>query len=45
MLHAWEKRAYRVLVEKRPLGRPRSGDIKMDIREIGSGDGLWTGFI
>jgi hypothetical protein len=42
---------YRVLVGKpegrRPLGRPRrtrEDGIKMDLREIGYGRGVWSGF-
>jgi hypothetical protein len=44
--------AYRVLVGrpegKRPLGRPRrrlEDNIKMDLQEVGWGEGVWTGFI
>jgi hypothetical protein len=42
---------YRILVgkskEKRPLERPRrrrEDGIKMDLREIGWGGGVWSGF-
>jgi hypothetical protein len=42
-----EKRnAYRLLVGKRPLGRPRRrwvDNIRMDLGEVGSGDVDWIG--
>jgi hypothetical protein len=44
--------AYRVLVRepkgRRPLGRPRhrwEDNIKVDFREVGLGEGAWTGSI
>jgi hypothetical protein len=44
-----EKRtAYRLLVEKRPLGRPRCrwvDNIKMDLGEVGWGDVDWIGLV
>jgi hypothetical protein len=42
----WEKRnAYKLLVGKRPLGRPRRSwvDNKMDLLEIGLGGVDWIG--
>jgi hypothetical protein len=43
----WEKRnAYRLLVGKRPLGRPRRrcvDNIRMDLVEVGWGDVDWIG--
>jgi hypothetical protein len=45
------RNVYRVLVAKlegeRPLGRPRrrwEDGIKIDLREIGCGGGVWSGF-
>jgi hypothetical protein len=46
-----ERKVYKVLVGKpegkRPLGRPRrwwEDGIRMDLREIGLGGGVWIGF-
>jgi hypothetical protein len=46
-----ERKVYKVLAGKpegkRPLGRPRrrwKGRIRMDLREIGLGGGVWIGF-
>jgi hypothetical protein len=43
----WEKRnAYRLLVGKRPLGRPRHrwvDNVTMDLGEVGWGDMDWIG--
>jgi hypothetical protein len=46
-----ERKVYKVLVGKpegkRPLGRPRRRweyGVRMDLREIGLGDGVWIGF-
>jgi hypothetical protein len=53
MWHAWEceRKVYKVLVGKpegkRPLGKPRrrwEDGIRMDLREIGLGGGVWIGF-
>jgi hypothetical protein len=48
MWHAWERKVYRVLVEKpegkRPLGIPRrrwEDGIRIDLREIGWGSVDW----
>jgi hypothetical protein len=41
-----KKNAYRLLVGKRPLGRPRHGwvnNIRMDLGEVGWGDVDWIG--
>jgi hypothetical protein len=43
-----EWNAYRLLVEKRPLGRPRCrwvDNIRMDIRGVGWGDVDWIGLV
>jgi hypothetical protein len=41
MWHAWERNVYKVLMGKpegkRPFGRPREDEIRMDLREIGLG--------
>jgi hypothetical protein len=46
-----ERKVYKVLVGKpkgkRPLGRPRrrwEDGIRMDLKEIGLGGGVWIGF-
>jgi hypothetical protein len=46
-----ERKLYKVLMVKpegkRPLGRPRcrrEDGIRMDLREIGLGGGVWIGF-
>jgi hypothetical protein len=46
-----ERKVYKVLVgnpeRKRPLGRPRrrwEDGIRMDLRDIGLGRGVWIGF-
>jgi hypothetical protein len=45
-MYGMKRNAYRILVGntegKRPLGRPRRKDIKMDLREIGWGDMDWS---
>jgi hypothetical protein len=52
MWHAWErgeksKRFWRESPKKKPLGRPRrrwKNGIRMDLREICWGRGVWSGF-
>jgi hypothetical protein len=42
-----ERKVYKVLVGKRPLGRPRrrwEDGIRMDLREIGLRGVVWIGF-
>jgi hypothetical protein len=42
--HAWERTAHKVLMGKRPLGRPRhrwEDGIRLDLREIGWGSIEW----
>jgi hypothetical protein len=47
MWHAWERRGYKVLVEKaegkRPHGRPRRRWIRMNLRDIPWGGGECSG--